>query len=175
MGSGQEPSPALKEFKQFLEFLQSLWAMLAGVSVVFPLSNTLVQIIPLAQWTDGGFAYLSPPVVTGVTTLACLFIILWTFGKREEMRSHRTWDSLPRQAGRSFVLGIAGLAVYLVGHYTVKEDFYFRVLGWGSDDLRRIGGDLVLLMAYGGFFALVTRAFLLLGLREYLRERVEAS
>ena len=53
--------------------------------------------------------------------------------------------------------------------------FYFRVLGWESDDLRRIAGDLVLLITYSSFFALVTQAFLVLGLREYLRAKVKAA
>jgi hypothetical protein len=49
MGSVQEDPPVLKEFKQFIEFLQNLWTILAGVSVLFPLSNTFGQVIPLAQ------------------------------------------------------------------------------------------------------------------------------
>jgi hypothetical protein len=65
--------------------------------------------------------------------------------------------------------------VYLAGHYAISNDFYFRILGWESDDLRRIAGDLVLVIAYGGFFASVTRAFLALGLREYLRGKLEAG
>lgn len=174
MSSEQQVRPALMEFKQFIEFLQNLWAMLAGVSVLFPLSNTFAQVIPLAQWTDGGFAYLSPPVVTGLTTLASLFVILWAFGKRERMQESRVWSALPRQAGWSFAFGVAALLTYLMGHYAIKHDFYFRVLGWESEDLRRIAGDLVLLSAYVSFFTFVTRAFLVLGLREYLRERVKA-
>lgn len=46
---------------------------------------------------------------------------------------------------------------------------HFRVFGWESDDLRWLAGDVALLAAYVGFFAFVTRAFVVLGLREYLR------
>ncbi len=60
MSADHEAPGAIEELKQFVEFLQNLWATLAGVSVLFPLSNTFAQIIPLGKWTDGGFAYLSP-------------------------------------------------------------------------------------------------------------------
>jgi hypothetical protein len=114
-------------------------------------------------------------LVSGFATLACLFIVLWTFGQREEMRVSREWSSLPQRAVRSFGLGAVALMMYLAGHYAISNDFYFRILGWQSDDLRRIAGDVVLVIAYGGFFVLVTRAFLALGLREYLRDKVEAG
>jgi hypothetical protein len=169
MSASPETSDVLHEFKEFVEFLQHLWAILAGVSVLFPLSNTFVGIIPLAQWSDGGLTYLSPALVSGCATLGCLFTVLWTFGQREAMRAPRAWNSLPRQAVRSLALGSVGLLVYLAGHYAIRDDFYFRVLGWESNDLRRITGDLVLVIGYGGFFVFVTRAFLALGLREYLR------
>jgi len=76
---------------------------------------------------------------------------------------------------RSFALGAVALMVYLAGHYTISHDFYFRIFNWESDDLRRIVGDVVLIIAYGGFFVFMTRAFLALGLREYLRANVEAG
>lgn len=81
------------------------------------------------------------------------------------------------KAGRvAFWGGLSGSAehLYMGGHYAITHDFYFAVLGWESDDLRRIFGDLVLLIAYGSFFTCVTRAFLELGLREYLRRKVKA-
>ncbi len=175
MTAQSEPRPAIGEFKQFVDFLQNLWAALAGVSVLFPLSNTLTQVIPLAQWPDGGFGYLSPPGMTGVTTLASLFVVLWVFGKREKFLDRKASDALPIQAVRSFVLGIVALLTYLAGYALIANDFYFSVLGWESNDMRRILGDLVLLSAYAGFFVLVTRAFLLLGLREFLRGQVRAE
>jgi hypothetical protein len=174
MTSEPEPRSAIDEFKQFMDFVQNFWAALAGVSVLFPLSNTLTQVVPLALWPDGGFSYFAPPVVTGVTTLASLFVILLVFGRREELREHTTWNALPQQSRKSFAFGIVALVAYLTGQYLITSDLYFGLLGWESDDMRRILGDLVLLSAYVGFFALVTRAFLLLGLREFLRGRTGA-
>jgi hypothetical protein len=74
----------LDELKEFFGFLRRLWAILAGVSVLFPLSNVFVKVIPLAKWDQGGLAYLSPELVTAVSTLTCLFVILRTFARRQE-------------------------------------------------------------------------------------------
>jgi hypothetical protein len=90
------------------------------------------------------------------------------------MRMPHEWSSLPQRAVRSVAFGAVALIMYLAGHYMISNDFYFRILGWESDDLRRTAGDLVLVIAYSGFFVYVTRAFLLLGLREYLRGKVDA-
>lgn len=172
MKAEQEKSPVLRELAAFLEFLHGLWAALASVSILFPLSNALIDIIPQDIWPDGGFVYFPPPLVTIVTTIACLFVVLWTFGQRRQYRNEQELDVLPKRAGVSFAAGVAALVFYLVCYFVAREGFYFDVLGWESDDLRRIAGDAVLTLAYAAFFVLVTRAFLLLGLREYVRERI---
>lgn len=169
----EQGTPVLGELRQFLEFLRNLWAMLAGISVLFPLSNVLVQVVPLARWTDGGLVYLPPPLVAALSTLACGFVVLTTFGRRREVADTRR--RMRRQAGLSFVGGIAALAVYLTGHYAVANDVYFLALGWESGDLRRLAGDLILLAAYAAFFCLVTRAFMLLGLIEFYGAHGPAS
>lgn len=129
----------------------------------------------MGKWTDGGFAYLSPTLVTALTTLVCLFVVFWTFTTREQIQQRGPWTTLPKQAVWLFGAGVGALNIYnLGGHYAITHDFYFAVLWWESDDLRRIFGDLVLLIAYSSFFTCVTRAFLELGLREYLRRKVKA-
>jgi hypothetical protein len=168
---GRTPS-SLDELKHFLEFLQNLWATLAGVSVLFPLSTALSRTIPVAKWSDGGFGYFSPAIVAGTASLVCVFVTIWTFGQREQNRRDGQFDP-GKRALRLFGLGIVSLVVYLAGHYSVTHDFYFRVLGWETDDLRWLVGDVVLLIAYVGFFACVTRAFVVLGLREYLKSGAE--
>jgi hypothetical protein len=165
MNSPAEEVPVLEEFQQFLKFLQSLWAILAGVSVSFPLSNALTRVIPLAQWSEGGFAYFSPALVSIISTLACLFIILWTFGHRHQFGKKRR--RMQKHAVLSFILGIIAIILYLVAHHAIANDFYFNVLGWESDDFRRLAGDVLLLVAYSAFFVLMTQAFMLLGMLEY--------
>lgn len=175
MGSPGEEAPFIKEFKDFLGFLQNLWSILAAVSVLFPLSNVLAQIIPLARWEEGGFAYLSPQLVTAISTVASLFIILWTFGQRQQFADQGKRRSIQKQAGISFALGFGSLIIYLVGHYAVANGFYWDVLQWTSDDIRRILGDIVLLFTYSAFFALVTRAFMLLAMIEYFGQKAYAK
>lgn len=175
MSSPSEETPFIKELKEFIGFLQNLWAILAGISVLFPFSNVFAQIIPLAQWGEGGFAYLSPPLVTAISTVACVFVILWTFGRRQQFTRARKRKSIQKQAGISFALGVAALVVYLTGHYAVAHDFYWNVLQWESDDFRRMLGDIVLLLAYSVFFVLVTKAFLLLGMMEYFGQKGQAA
>ena len=41
MTSSNQGTTVLKEFKDFTTFLQNLWGILAGVSVLFPLSNKI--------------------------------------------------------------------------------------------------------------------------------------
>lgn len=157
----------LADFKRFIEFLQGLWGILAGVSTLFPLPNTLLQVIPLASWPEGGLAYFSSGVISAVATLVCLFVVLWTFGQRQRFGGS-TRGQATRRAWRAFLLGIVALVVYLLMHYAIRADFYFGVFGWESGDLRRILGDVLLLVTYSAWFAMVTRAFVLLGLVEFL-------
>ena len=157
----------LEEFKGFVAFLQNLWGILAGITVLFPLSNVLTKIIPLAQWPEGGLAYFSPGLVAAVSTLVALFIIFWTYGQRHRFRLRRNRSSIQKQSRWSFVIGLSALVVYLAVHTLIGADFYFTALGWESGDLRRLVGDVILLCAYSAAFALITRAFVLLGMLEY--------
>jgi ABC-type xylose transport system permease subunit len=159
----------LAEFKQFLLFLQNLWAILAGVSVLFPLSNALTKIVPLDRWPEGGLAYFSPELVSTISTLTCIFIVLWTFGKRHEIRKMRI--PMRKRAVISFLAGIFALIIYLATQFAVVDNFYYNVLRLESGSGWRVLGDIVLLLAYSAFFALMTRAFMLLGMLEYFGRR----
>ena len=176
MSNPKDNGSFLGEFKKFLEFLRNLWSTLAGISLLFPLSNVLIKIIPLAKYDDeGGLVYFSPQLVTAITTLACLFIILWTYGKRHSFSNPQERQSIQKRAGLSFAIGVVSLVIYLVFYFAVKTGFYFDVLGWQSGDPQRVFGDIVLLVAYGAFFLLVTRAFVLLGMIEYFGQKDRAA
>jgi hypothetical protein len=159
----------LEEFKQFLQFLQNLWAILASISVLFPLSNALAKILPLARWPEGGLAYFSPELISLISTLACLFIVLWTFGHRHQFGRRRR--SIQNTAGLSFLAGVIALIIYLTVQYAVANDFYYTVLGLESDNFWRVLGDIILLLVYSAFFVFMTRAFMLLGMLEYFGQK----
>jgi len=169
MSNEGKPKTSVDEFRDFTNFLKNLWGILAGVSILFPLSNVLIQVIPLGMWPEGGLAYFPPALVTILATLASLFFILWTFGQRNKILAEES--NIRRQAMRSFLWGIAALVVYLLLAAAVRADFYSTALGWNSGDLQRVFGDVILLVAYAAFFALVTRAFVLLGLIEFMRRK----
>ena len=61
---------------------------------------------------------------------------------------------------------MCGLVIYLVVYYGIYTAYYdpYGVMG---DDPRHMIGDFLLLLSYGTFFAMMTRAFMLLGMLEY--------
>ena len=168
-GKGTE---ALKEFRDFFSFIQSLWGVLAGVSVFFPFSNTLMKVIPIGHFYDeppgsGAFQYLSSELVTSIATLITIFVVFSVFSRRHKYKVQE-YRTIKRQAWVSFILGIVSLVLYLTANFGIYELFYGPFEIWGGDP-RRLIGDVFLLFTYGAFFALVTRAFMLLGMAEFYR------
>jgi hypothetical protein len=159
----------INEFTDFVKFLQTLWGILAGISVLFPLSNVLVKVIPMSNIYDdppGGLAYLTPTLITTLSTIATLFIILITFRQRDDLRTRKQQATIQQQAWIAFGAGLLGLLLYLVVYFGIYSAFYdpFNIMG---GDPRRLIGDFLLLIFYGAFFAMLTRAFVLLGMLEY--------
>ena len=158
MASGQT---FLDELRDFLGFLRSLWGLLAGVSVLFPLSNVLTAVIPISKNGDP-FQELSPATLTTWTTLSCIFITFATFGRRTQFgdpsrRRHYGWT-----ARLSFAAAMLTLAFYTLTH----KDLY--------DDLipgNRALYDGLYAALYLASFVLITRAFLVLAMLEYFPER----
>jgi hypothetical protein len=160
----------LKEFKEFTVFLQSLWGILTGISVFFPLSNAVTGLIPLGNWVTedtGNFVYLGPDLVTALTSLTVLFSILWIFGHRRQFKSQRNRRLIQRRALSSLAGGVLALIVYVAATAFVTKEWDYIWFGWTYDDPRRFLTDVVLLISYSAFFVLVTRAFMLLGMMEY--------
>jgi hypothetical protein len=166
-GKGNE---SLKEFREFFKFIQNLWGILAGVSVFFPLSNTFMKVIPIGQFYDeppgsGAFQYLSSELITSVATLITIFVVFLAFSRRHKYEV-QGGHALKRQARVAFILGIVSLMAYLSLNFGIYELFYGPFEIWGGDP-RRMIGDVFLLLTYSGFFALVTKAFMLLGITEF--------
>ncbi len=159
----------IDQFTDFFKFLQTLWGILAGISVLFPLSNVLLKIIPMGNIYDdppGGLAYLDPGLITTLSTVATLFVILVTFRQRDSLRTRKQQSTIQQQAWIAFGVGLLGLLLYLVVYFGIYTAFYdpFNIMG---GDPRRLIGDFLLLVFYGTFFAMITRAFVLLGMLEF--------
>jgi len=172
--SSNKGAAFLKEFKEFIFFLQGLWGILTGISVFFPLSNVLSKVIPLGDFYDeppgsGAFQYFSPEMVTAIATLITVFVILSTFIRRYEFEAQKK-SQIHGQAWLSFAIGLLSLILYLVLNFGIYELFYGPLEIWGGDP-RRLIGDIMLLLSYSAFFVLMTRAFMLLGLIEYFEHK----
>jgi len=158
----------LREFREFITFLGTLWGLLAGISVFFPLSSVFLKVIPLGAYEDDGvFNHLSPPLITAVATVVTLFVVLSTFGRRDELKGVRRHHAR-RQAWISMGVGMVALISYMTIHQIYAE-YGYSVFGLGSDDPRKLFFEIPLLVAYSAFFALLTRAFMLLGMTEFYR------
>ncbi len=162
-GKGKE---FLEEFREFIAFLQNLWGILASISILFPLSNKFFKLIPLRTFDeDGVFNHLSPSLITAIAMLICLFIILSTFSSRHTFNTQRK-SKIQTRARTSFIVGILALVVYLV-IYVVYSEYAWQVWGWGSDDPRKLFVEVPLMITYILFFALTTKAFMLLAMIEF--------
>jgi hypothetical protein len=46
MTSTKSGAGFIGEFREFMSFLQTLWGLLGNISVFFPLSNALLNVVP---------------------------------------------------------------------------------------------------------------------------------
>ena len=162
----------LYEFRKFIDFLQNLWGLLSGISIFFPLSNVLLEVIPMRTTQDdpaGGWSYLSPALVTSLTTMITLFVLLWTFGQRRVILDSVQINAINRRAWVSIIIGLLSLIFYL-GLHTAVLFYIYELLNITHGDPGAFLGDVSLFLSYAGFFALVSRAFVLLGMKEYILE-----
>ncbi len=148
--TGDRPNDkALAELREFLGFLGSLWGILAGVTVFFPLSNMLFIVLPILP----GAERLS----TVLATLFSLFAIFFVFVLRNADFSYESEG----QDIASFVVGaIISLAcgiIVLVAYSYI----YLNPLASGLDPV-----------LYAGVFGFFTAAFTLLALAEYVHNQL---
>ena len=171
MKSRNQGKRYIKEFNEFVSFLKNVWGILAGISALFPLSNIFLQAIPLETFDEGGVLVWFPARLFTITaTVASLFVILWTFSQRKSLQKSRGLKSFQIQAWTSFGFGFLALISYLASYFFLVINA-FDVLGWESADSRRLIGEIPLLILYGTFFTLVTRAFVLLGMMEFFSKK----
>ncbi|HIE32024.1 MAG TPA: hypothetical protein EYP67_06560 [Methanosarcinales archaeon] len=169
MRNSKKGTAFLVEFRDFIAFLQSLWGILAGISVLFPLSNVLIKLIPLRRLHDdpaGALGYLTPDLITVVATLITLFVVLLTFSNRHKFEALKERRLIQRQACFSFAFGLLALIIYFTVYFGIYP-LYYEPYGIYYGDPRWLIGDFGLLLSYSTFFALVSRAFMLLGMIEY--------
>lgn len=159
----------LNEFRDFLEFLKSLWGILTGISVLFPLSNAIVEVIPIGNFHSDfyGLYFFSSQLITSIATLSTLFFILFIFGQRENIAIDEKRELHQKRARFIFLSSFVTLLAYLGLHFTRLEMFIGQELRIESILIIR---DILLLLTYSSFFSLVTMAFMILGMIEYYKK-----
>jgi len=168
VGKGQE---FLDELREFLAFLASLWGILAAVSVFFPLSNLLTEVVPLNRSGDP-FQNLSPALVAVLTTLTCIFLTFATFGRRVQFADAPRRKQYARSARLSFPLALVLLALYVLLPPSLYE---VLITDQGGSAAGTALYDGLMAALYIASFALITRAFLLLAMLEYFPEQSAPS
>ncbi|THV24257.1 hypothetical protein [Glycomyces paridis] len=161
----------LAELREFLGFLRSLWGLLAGVSVLFPLSNLLAEVVPIDQ--DGRpFTQLDPATLTAITMVTCIFITFATFHRRDEFTDDTVRRAQARKSRIAFTVALAAGAAYLFCRTFAYDNIIeldttpdYADFMWKSAIYEGVFAVL-----YVAFFALLTWAFLLLALLEYQRD-----
>ncbi len=167
----------LQELQDLFDFLHSLWGILAGITLFFPLSAAFLSLIPVEyRWqTDDymrGFGYFKPTMVISVTTILIIFTMFWLVSHRQRFRP-RQRKVMQQRALRCFAIGILSLVVYLAAYEMVAHITTAQEIFRGNPAL--IPYDLPLLVFYAGFFVSLTAAFMILGMVEYYGEKAKRT
>lgn len=162
----------LAELREFLGFLRSLWGLLAGVSVLFPLSNLLAEVVPIDE-EGRPFTQLDPATLTAITMVTCIFITFATFHRREDFAGDANRRRHARTSRIAFTVALAAGAVYLFCRTFAYDNIIeLDTTPQYADFLWKTAiYEGVFAALYVVFFALLTWAFLLLALDEYQREK----
>lgn len=170
------PSNRSKDFidtlKSLIAFLQTIWGLLAGISLFFPLSNDFVRVIPLEKIDGGeiygGLAYISPDMVTVVSTVIVFFVMFQVISRRNDMGASKR-RTIQHEAISDAVIALVAFVVYLFLYVPVAQylnehliEYYFLRVSL------RLLCDISMLLAYSILFARTTKAFMLLGMIEFM-------
>lgn len=166
-------SAYIAELEAFLTFIRSVWGLLASVSAFFPLSNALMQAIPLGAYgEDGVFDRIPPGLISTIATVVTLFVVFTAFAGRDRVTAGRR--PALRAAWISLAVGLLCLGVYLVLHAAYAE-YAWTLWSWGSGDPRKLSMEIPLAAMYVAFFALLTRAFVLVAMAEFYSDPTNPS
>jgi hypothetical protein len=159
----------LVELRAFLSFLHGLWGVLSSVSLLFPLSNLFFDVLPVSKF-ELPFVRLSSQAVTTLATLTCLFAVLASFARRRDFHAAAARRRFARVARVSFAVAVAACVAYLLGYSLL----YNGKLELNSEPAK-LAWDAAFAALYVLFFALTTRAFLLLAMLEYFPEQSDST
>lgn len=153
------------DLRSFIRYISSLWGALGGIAAVFPLADVLFKVIPLPV---DAYEKSTAPLAIPIASLVALFTLFYTFVQRDAQ------SATARRSVMFLMLGMISLGVFfLLGHF----EYSLRAQLFPSLDST---DDYVLLLVgvvpfYVAFFGCVTRAFAIMALMEFTRERKLAN
>jgi hypothetical protein len=167
MNSMQRADLFLKDLKHFVSFLRNLWGIFAVLSILFPIINVLIKIIPLHSFTESGvLVWFSPELFTTIAVLLSISTILAMYNSRSNFVKQANLDRLHNLSLKSFGIGVTVLLIYLALYFFLRSNSPAEFLS-NSVDIRRLLLESLLLCLYSGSFAMITRGFALLATGEF--------
>lgn len=151
----------IDNIREFLSFLAGLWGSLSGITLLFPLSNSLFKVIPV------GASNLS--IFTVIATIASLFALLLTYVGREIYLESGDLliegkKRLIREAIIYFCIGFFSIPIYLV------LNSIWRVELTSNQTFGSWIVWVIILLLYASVFLFLTNSFTRLALSEYLSQ-----
>jgi hypothetical protein len=164
------PSGPADDLLGFLRFAGRLWALLAGVSVLFPLANVFLRVIPASERFQPLFR-LPPAVMAPAAMLASAFMLLVSYYGRTGTDAARTGVAPARRSAlTAFLAGAVCLGVYLSWEALLGDRLYGDTANTTiAKEAALEASDIAFILLYSGFFVFMTRAFVILALLEYRR------
>lgn len=158
----ERSSQQLLGWKNFFDFLRSLYGILASIPAIFPLATGFRSWFPHAPGCK--------PIAVGLATISSLFVLLLAYNMRGVLYR------LNRQARKGLLFPLTlplihALAIlfFILGTAVAYEyvDQFFRFAGqWQFR-----GDELDTIFLFNAFFVLWTSAFVLEALEMYRREK----
>lgn len=155
-----------------IAYLSSLWGVASGLSLLFPLSNVLLQAVPSTIFIEvQPKTVLTPALLTSLATILSLFSILVLISTRHDIGSRNFYSRIHGLRGLAILSFM--IAVFLLLFYVALCNEY-RLHYENMSTSSRDGAELYAFFGYPLVFASFTTAFTALGLREYLLEQKAA-
>lgn len=160
----------LRNIKSFAAFLGNLWGGMAVLTVVIPILNSFVHILPLESVeNNGALKWFTTELFTAIAVIICFAMILAVYRQRNTFILQASMDRLHKLAWKSFGIGTTLLVIYLMFYYFLRSNIDQEILS-KIPETSHLVAEALLLILYSGSFGMITRGLALLGAGEYLNQ-----
>jgi hypothetical protein len=160
MQNEKQSPDLLADIRHFLQFLQGLYGLLSGITLLFPLSNALIPLIPVANEDKGLFTILA--------TLISIFAVFYFYASADAEAFLKDKNLFKRRAIPSGLYAISSFVFYIILFQATSPRVNPSSVS-GASGLGLVVG-LIALALYACMFVAGTSAFIQLALHEYFRK-----